>query len=621
MAQRLEYIQDTLCAHTPKYIFYKVVLCDVLKGNDSMKAFSVDISRSSRVTGESFCEVLLSMKHLEELRWEIPTCTATLLNTISALLVPSKTLTVLDFNTPYITKEQAWILLNALRANCTLRNLTLSSSAVTAQPSMFVTFLSDTVALKHLRVVGKPYTESDALISVFRGMIFNGTVSSLELHQLSLDGYSAKLGARMLAHSRVLQSFGLLRYFPRVMFPIDKLRSVEAHKQTASWLDALSKNDTLQYTTLSVNIWTDECWKQFFPLLSRNDSLKEVTIVACENERSRLSEIAKKVEEVGCGEKVSFLVSFEDSCSDNRYYERYSLADCKNYSELQASVRAEDNCTVLPVYRELSTYPPLTCLSLVLAEWKEELCWLLVKYVSTSCTLRKMDLKLHLASFQTELGDWWLALSQSLQRNRSITNFGMGVEGDRVEGAGRLGEAVARSKTIRKIRLLTPLLHTRVGFLKALCINISENYALCSVCVNWEVLCLPWESDWLAVIQNTVNRNLGYVARAAQFLNQARCDISCAAALDRVYRHQALIVELSKVLAVSEADAVVAVRQGYRSIEGMHEFMRLAGVVKTRVTCQPRDDGRPQLDALDEHCWARVRRYLQLDDVARPCRS
>ncbi|KAH8023850.1 hypothetical protein HPB51_018831 [Rhipicephalus microplus] len=96
---------------------------------------------------------------------------------------------------------------------------------------------------------------------------------------------------------------------------------------------------------------------------------------------------------------------------------------------------------------------------------------------------------------------------------------------------------------------------------------------------------------------------------------------SCAAALDRVYRYPALVAELSKVLSISETDAVVAVRQRYRSIEGMHEFMRLAGVVKARVTCQPGDDGRPQLDALDEHCWAHVRHYLQLDDVAWPCRS
>ncbi|KAL3202737.1 hypothetical protein MRX96_053323 [Rhipicephalus microplus] len=133
--------------------------------------------------------------------------------------------------------------------------------------------------------------------------------------------------------------------------------------------------------------------------------------------------------------------------------------------------------------------------------------------------------------------------------------------------------------------------------------------------------CWPRGSDSLAIIQSTVDRNLGHVARAAQFLNQAWRDISCAAALDRVYRHPALVAELSKVLSISETDAVVAVRQRYRSIEGMHEFMRLAGVVKARVTCQPRDDGRPQLDALDEHCWAHVRHYLQLDDVAWPCHS
>ncbi|KAL3196811.1 hypothetical protein MRX96_045082 [Rhipicephalus microplus] len=93
-------------------------------------------------------------------------------------------------------------------------------------------------------------------------------------------------------------------------------------------------------------------------------------------------------------------------------------------------------------------------------------------------------------------------------------------------------------------------------------------------------------------------------------------DRPCAAALDRVYRHPALVAELSEALSVSEADAIVAVRERFRSIEGMHEFMRLTGVVKARVSCQPRDDGRTQLDSLNEHCWAHVRRYLQLDDVA-----
>ncbi|KAL1458780.1 hypothetical protein MTO96_043470 [Rhipicephalus appendiculatus] len=140
-------------------------------------------------------------------------------------------------------------------------------------------------------------------------------------------------------------------------------------------------------------------------------------------------------------------------------------------------------------------------------------------------------------------------------------------------------------------------------FLRYLHSDISENYALCSVDVDLEFVCLPWQAHWLTVVRDTARRNSGYVTRAAQFLNGRRCDTPCAAALDRVYRHPALAAELSKVLSISEAEAVVAVRQRFRSIEGLHEFMRLAGVVKARVMCQPRDDGLAQLDALDQHCW------------------
>ncbi|KAH6943562.1 hypothetical protein HPB50_024335 [Hyalomma asiaticum] len=98
-------------------------------------------------------------------------------------------------------------------------------------------------------------------------------------------------------------------------------------------------------------------------------------------------------------------------------------------------------------------------------------------------------------------------------------------------------------------------------------------------------------------------------------------DRPCAAALDRVYRHPALLAELSEVLSIPEAETVAALRQCFQSIEGLHEFMRLAGVVKERVKCLPRDDGSTQLDALNGQCWAHVRRYLQLDDVAWDGRS
>ncbi|KAL3190960.1 hypothetical protein MRX96_019202 [Rhipicephalus microplus] len=69
-----------------------------------------------------------------------------------------------------------------------------------------------------------------------------------------------------------------------------------------------------------------------------------------------------------------------------------------------------------------------------------------------------------------------------------------------------------------------------------------------------------------------------------KFLKQARCDTPCAAALDRVHRHPALVAELSKVLfRLRDRRCSRRIRQRFRSIEGMHKFMRLAGVVKEYV--------------------------------------
>ncbi|KAH7943758.1 hypothetical protein HPB52_011331 [Rhipicephalus sanguineus] len=589
-----------------------VVLCNVLNGNDSVKSLALEIS--SPVQSEHFCEVLLSMKHLEELHCPVSSRDATFPKMISALLRASATLTVLDFNAPHMENAEVRLLMNALKANSTLRDLTLSSSGIMAEPESFVAFLRGTAALNHLRVVGSPpyFFGDDTLKWIFQGILNNGTISSLEAHELCLDEESVKLGARMLARSKVLRSFRLLSRWSALDLYVAETKGTTYSIGTDSWLGEICKNGTLEYMTLSVNIWTDQCWGQFFRVLSRHGSLKKVTIVADECERCRLADIAKKLEEIGCEEKVSFLAS----C--NR--DRFSLTYCKNYSELRAAVRGKEKCTVLPVYRELATFPPLTFFRLILVEWEKELCCLLVEYVSTTSTLQELYLQFGVGVCRTEWDDWWPALSQSLLRNRSITDLSLGVCGSYHGNVDCIGKAVGRSKTIRKIRLLTWGSSERRSFLRGVRTGISENYTLCSATLDSRSSSELREADWL-VVCDTARRNSCYVARAAQFLSRRRCGTPCAAALDRVYRHPALVAELSKVLSISEADAVVAVRQGFRSIEGMHEFMRLAGVVKVRVTCQPRDDGRAQLDALDDYCWSHVRRYLQLDDVAWNCRS
>ncbi|KAH7943759.1 hypothetical protein HPB52_011332 [Rhipicephalus sanguineus] len=577
--------------------FCSAVLCNVLYGNDSVK--SLDLKLSWPVQSERFCGVLLSMKRLEELHCEVSSRDPMFPKAISALRT-SATLTMLDFNAPLTDNAHAGLLLNALKANSTLRDLTLNSSAIAEEPELFVDFLSATVFLKRLRVVESiDHISDDALKWIFQGMLRNETVSSLEGQGLLLYGESVRMGARMLAQSKVLRSVRLLGWLS-VQRTVEEEMGAGEYSDTACWLGAISKNHTLQYITLSVSIWTNECWEQFFRVLSRHGSLKMVTIVAGENERCRLSDIAKKLEEIGCKEKVSVVAS----CNGDRL----SLADCKNYSELRASVRAQNKGMVLPVYRELATFPPLTFLSLKIIGWEKELCWLLAEHVSSTSTLQRPDLQLSGLGFTTESDDW------------SVTDLGLGVDVCPRKGFECLGEVVARSKTIRELRSLTWLSSAGLSFLRGVRAGISENYALCSVTLNPLSCYQDWTADWFFAC-NTARRNSGYVARAAQFLKQARFYTPCAAALDRVNRHPALVAELSKVLSISVADALSAVRQRFRSIEGMHEFMRLAGVVKARVTCQPRDDGRLQLDALDEHCWSHVRRYLQLDDVAWQCRS
>ncbi|KAL1421558.1 hypothetical protein MTO96_022997 [Rhipicephalus appendiculatus] len=56
-------------------------------------------------------------------------------------------------------------------------------------------------------------------------------------------------------------------------------------------------------------------------------------------------------------------------------------------------------------------------------------------------------------------------------------------------------------------------------------------------------------------------------------------------------------------------------RDRLRRTETLDGFMRFAAVVKQRVVCRPSDDGRTQLDALNEDCWRHVRQFLVLDDV------
>ncbi|KAL1421593.1 hypothetical protein MTO96_023028 [Rhipicephalus appendiculatus] len=86
-------------------------------------------------------------------------------------------------------------------------------------------------------------------------------------------------------------------------------------------------------------------------------------------------------------------------------------------------------------------------------------------------------------------------------------------------------------------------------------------------------------------------------------------------AVDRVSRYPALLDEVARSAKLDQAELAVLVRDRLREIRSIDGFMRIAGVVKERVICHSTDDGRAQLDDLNENCWSHVLRYLSTDDV------
>ncbi|XP_049523638.1 uncharacterized protein LOC125945590 [Dermacentor silvarum] len=581
------------------------VLCEGL-ANSSLK--SLTLEALSCAGHEKVWKVILSMKCLEELNcpfffYSFPDSVLSLLQT--------KTLTALHFSiAPPVKTSLSRLLLTALKGNTTLRALSINSDVLNGDADLVVEFLVSNHSLQELTVVAMSSSDgTDYLKWVFKGMLKNKSVSSLRVDSLILDFENAELVAKMLAENKVLRRFELSHSTLTCInaFLLD-FRNTTVPPNTITWQEAISRNDTLQYMTLDFDIWSAEHWGAFFLTLSKHASLRLVTIVVTESQYDMLSPVVKAFERSDCEDKVFF----KATCNANSV----TLPACKRCFELDAFVSDYEKITALPVFLQLSTFSHLSKLSVRISNWDNEICSVIPDYVATTSTLRKLHLQLSSFDPPPGLGEWWQAVSRSLLLNRSIADLGVGSVVDSGENIGLLGAAVKRSPTIRKLRLFSFKPLPLDAFLRGLHADIFENNSLCNVVIQGGERIPPALAAYWFDVCNTARRNSGFVVRASRFLNDARSDRLSAAALDRVSRHPALIAELAKVLSMGEVETAHLVRQRFENIQGLHEFMRLAGVVKERVTCQPHEDGRPQLDALDSECWSRVRRYLQLYDVA-----
>lgn len=247
-------------------------------------------------------------------------------------------------------------------------------------------------------------------------------------------------------------------------------------------------------------------------------------------------------------------------------------------------------------------------------DFDETLSSLIASYIRATVTLKRLGLGLvfhHDVPFETH--KCWGIVFGSLSRNKSIRELHVIPEYMDERGAVLLADAVASSCSVRSVRLNVNYPAVGSAFVRGLAAASKGKYNLLSVSlastVNRDVA-----GDWF-MLWDTARRDAALVKRAALYATGARRDRFCAEALEQVSCHPALLEEIVEHACVDAASATVMIRRRLRSIESVHDFLRITGVVRKRVTCYRRKDGRVQLSDLNADSWRAIRRYLKLEDV------
>ncbi|KAH7968987.1 hypothetical protein HPB52_013530 [Rhipicephalus sanguineus] len=244
-------------------------------------------------------------------------------------------------------------------------------------------------------------------------------------------------------------------------------------------------------------------------------------------------------------------------------------------------------------------------------------CSALAEYVQSTSVLRKLEARTGRSDEQGFSDEWWHIIVRSLSRNKSIRELTFNVDDMSVSNVESLAETVKASRNIRKLTFGDMNMLSLRAFVKRLSADIVQNRTLLDVVLE----------GWLYqggldafrnvfAISEVTRRNSDLLAAAAAFPKATEVDRRSTAALERIYKlHAELLEDLAELVDVSAAEIGAMAHRHLQRTASLDEYMRTTGVVKERVKCHPRDDRRMQLDDLGEDCWALVRRFLMLDDV------
>ncbi|XP_072146136.1 uncharacterized protein [Dermacentor andersoni] len=586
---------------------YDELLCDALRGNQFVESLKLRDSFSRGLGPHSnFCAVVPTLPNLKHFECTSDAeCRRCFLDALTSLLLTTRSLTSLHVPNVIMKFRAAKAFLTAIMACSTLRELSINFVfefyAEEEICATFAEYLKSSTALTMLTFVGA-YLHSTSMQLILRGLEKNRTITRLDFREALVSEECGEAVANIFARNTTLRSIHITASRQRGAFIWDV------------WLTSITENETLQELTLPFKIWRPQTWALFFRALSTKHSLKHVIIDGVATNAIALQQVCEALRESGAEEKVVFGPEL-GACF---YRHDLHLLRYHCFRDVIAS-QADDGADAPPLgslLHQLCSLNHVTSLTVIIdpGTYREDLSSALADYVGTTTTLKKLRLiSVSVADPANETDLAWTAVVESFSRNSSLAELFVSATCMPGDDSERMADFVKRSENIRRVSVSVQNSWHSAWFVSRLSDGIFRNYSLLKVEFPGYM-----NKDSFA-IWDTARRNSRLVASASQFLAGANPDKTTVAALERVLRHRALLAELAEVQSISEGEAAAALRDEVRSFEGMHEFMRLAGVVKERVTCHRREDGCVQLDDLNEYCWIAIRRCLALDDVVDEC--
>lgn len=594
-------------------------LSKALQGRRSIT--SVKLTYPGLTRGKDLAAAALCLPRLQELECsEFGQSSETLIYSLSTLLRTTSSLKMLQFSGCLNFGGGSDEILRALAQNRSpLTQLVLPgcliASAKEDAKRAFTGWLKESASLKSLTVLGEwTRLEWHPLNCILQGILGNESITAVDIQSPRLYQADFQLLPEIIQQNTVLQSL-------KISFKPGSYTGPSCFKEggpdradSDRCLQALLGNRSLVEVALPIDVWNEHQWKKLFEALPHKTNLKRVSIeitdrasIAVPDGKNFVDKLCAALRETGADEKVSFNTS-----------PSVRPLECTALSSVVVEAFDGDKAEMCSILKRMPSLGHITCLEFLFKlNMDRELVSALATFLKATRTLKTLSLRF---LSHEQLVDCQEALRDGLAVNRSLREVRIEVDEE-----GRIDFSVFSNLLAVVINGSTNIIRLRLtvknddfdgddydgdDFEE----GIAENYTLLDLTVSECMFTFgrPWFK-----ITDTTRRNQGLLICAADFVRDARQDRRCAAALERMQGHPELVEEVARLKGVDQEQAASMVQRKLRSIQraDMHQFMRLAGVVRERVSCRASEDWRTQLDALDEDCWWPIRRYLKLEDI------